>query len=163
VSQFLVTNDIARSGLWGGGIDITRPRLLYMVRKNVEWMYELDPTNETLIDTANYNYALCRNNLQAQKILQISDGGGSISPITPNARPDQLNFTVAASGTILVYGQTILMLPTFKGWNLVLDKNGQPMTQIVTAPIYYLWDRNSAQLTLNQAAITGDEFQITPV
>src|SRR6478736_765137 len=96
VSQFLTANHIAKTGLWGSGLDLRRPRLLYMVRKNVEWMYDLDPTNETLVDTANYLYAISWQNLRAQRILNISGGGGSISPINPPGTifPNDLDWKV---------------------------------------------------------------------
>lgn len=79
-SQYLTTVDIARSGLFGGGIDVNLPRKIYCIRKNIEWLYDLDPTNTTLIATSNYLYALLgKYGLEAQNI----SGSGSISPVAP--------------------------------------------------------------------------------
>lgn len=138
---------------------------LYVERKTVEW-YNSQTTidNDILYTISNYLFALEGvYGLEAQ--FRDGGSGGSVTPVSPSntARPTQLNFTVAASGTTLVNGQLSVTLSDFVGWNLVLDKNGQPMTQIPTAPIYYTWDRVTGLLILNVAAVTGDEFQITPV
>lgn len=77
-SQFLAANDVAKGGLYGGGISTRLPRLLYMVRKNVERMYSLNPSAASLTKTANYMYSLCAPfSLRAQAIL---GNGGSIAP-----------------------------------------------------------------------------------
>jgi len=82
ISEFLAVCDIERGGLYGGGMDIELPRKIYIVKQNVQWLYDLDPDNTTLRFTANYLYALCnRYVLQAQN---ISGGGGSISPVNPS-------------------------------------------------------------------------------
>lgn len=148
----------------GGTVDTDLHIKLYVERKSVAWYNsQADPDADILYTISNWLFALEGiYGLQAQFL----DGGsgGSVTPVSPSStgRPEQLNFTVAASGTTFIDGQTSVSLPTFIGWNVTLDKNGQPMTQITTAPIYYTWDRDSGVLTLSQAAITGDEFQITP-
>lgn len=43
VSQELAENDIDKKGLYGGGVDLLLPRKLYNIRKNVEWMYGVNP------------------------------------------------------------------------------------------------------------------------
>ncbi len=84
VSQFLSENEIEKSGLYGGGVDYLFPRKLYMIRKNVEWLYDLDSSDDTLVETANYLYALCgRFALKAASII-LDGGSGSISPINPS-------------------------------------------------------------------------------
>lgn len=87
ISEFLAEADIERGGLYqaslyGGGVDRDLPRKIYMVKKNVQWMYDLDPDDETLRFTANYLYALC--NRYVLKAQNISGGGGSVSPINPS-------------------------------------------------------------------------------
>jgi hypothetical protein len=75
VSQYLSTCDIERLGLFGGGIPRNLPRQLYCVRKNVEWLYELDDEDDTLTHTSNYLLSLCYKVAEAQYILSISSGG----------------------------------------------------------------------------------------
>lgn len=161
ISQYLCVNDLDKKGLYAGGVDLQLPRKIYMIRKNLEWLYDQDPDDETLQGTANYLYALCgKYALAAQN---ISGSGGSVAPISPTTRPDQLNFTVAASGTPLVDGDTTKIFSSFVGYNLTVVKNSQPLDQITTKPIYYTWNRDTGEFITNQATITGDEWQITPV
>jgi len=39
ISQFLCLLDIEKKGLYGGGQDLSLPRKIYCVRKNVEWLF----------------------------------------------------------------------------------------------------------------------------
>lgn len=81
VSQYLALTDIEKNGLDGGGIDLQLPRKLYCIRKNVEWLNDLDNTQGSLIPTANYLYSLCYKNGQAA-LISGGGGGGSIAPIS---------------------------------------------------------------------------------
>jgi hypothetical protein len=84
ISQYLCQNDVDRSGLYSGGIDRAHPRKIYSVRKNVEWMYDLDTTDDTLPSTSNYLYALCgKYALQAFYILNNGSGGNTVVPVSP--------------------------------------------------------------------------------
>lgn len=70
VSQYLAENDIEKKGLYGGGQDLLLPRKIYCVRKNVSWMYEMNPGDSSLQGTTNYLYALCgKYAAAAQSIL----------------------------------------------------------------------------------------------
>lgn len=79
ISQYLAVNAIQRGGLFGGGIPSHLPELLYMVRKSVARMYNLDPTEANLIGNANYLYTLCgKFGIYASYL--ISSGGAIPSP-----------------------------------------------------------------------------------
>lgn len=81
LSQAYCLLEIKKQGLNGGGIDLKLPRKLYNIRKSVEWLYLLSPSNVTLQTTANYLYALCAPfNLRAEFVISQ---GGSGTPITP--------------------------------------------------------------------------------
>jgi len=82
ISQFLSSNYLQNAGLFGGGEDLLLPRKLYCVRKNVEWMYEQDPTDSTLFSTSVYLYALCKQFVF--KALSITTSGGSVAPVIPD-------------------------------------------------------------------------------
>lgn len=85
ISQYLATLQITRKGLYGGGTNVTLPRLLYMVRKNVEWAYGNDNNYEDIQLTANYLYTLCAPfNTEASYILAHGTGGGAVSPVNPS-------------------------------------------------------------------------------
>ena len=59
LSQYLAQNDIEKNGLYGGGVDLLLPKKIFCVRKNVSWMYEINPDDSSLQATTNYLYALC--------------------------------------------------------------------------------------------------------
>jgi len=163
VSQFLAANAIETGGLYGGGISANLPRLLYMVRKNVERLYALDPSDTTLTKTANYMYSLCAAfSLKAQSII---GGGGSIAPIIPSELPNPIDFIVSGS-SIIPSGGTGLSISNFIGYNVSFDRNGQP--QYTTNPgdgsTYFSWDRDTGSFALlNGAAQDGERFRITPI
>lgn len=84
VSQYLATVRILKGGLYAKGISIWLPRLLYCVRKNVEWAYGNDTDYEDIQLTANYLFALCAPfNAEAAYILANGTGGTNVSPINP--------------------------------------------------------------------------------
>jgi hypothetical protein len=84
VSQYLAAQFLAKNGLFGGGgIDRRLPRMLYIERKSIEWLYDLDPSDTSLVGTTNYVYALCgRFGLEAARII-ASGNGGTVVPVTP--------------------------------------------------------------------------------
>lgn len=81
-SQTLATVDIKKSGYYGGGIDLELPRKIYCIRKNIEWLYNLNPSDSSLFATSNYLIALCGKYYLAANAA-ITGSGGSISPIIP--------------------------------------------------------------------------------
>jgi hypothetical protein len=128
-------------------------------RKSVEWLYDLDPTNITLTQTANYLYSLCRGyNLKAQNIT----GGGSVAPVTPTTAPTPYDFEVDGSSFIAT-GATTKVIPLFVNYNLLFVRNGIPQSTIDLGGSYYSWDRASATLTISPAATAGESFQLYPV
>lgn len=82
VSEAYSVIDILRSGLYGGGVDLQLPRKIYCIRKSIQWAYDADPTDESLISTTTELIRLCgKYYLQANAAL---NGGGVIpTPITP--------------------------------------------------------------------------------
>ena len=161
ISQYLCLVDIKKSGLNGGGIELDLPHKLRIVREDIEYQYNLDSTNDTLVTTSEYLYALCgKYALYAQN---ITGGGGIIAPTSGGTAPLPLQFIVAASGTTFIDGQISVTLTNFIGYNLLFSRGGIPQSTVTTEPTYYSWNRNSGLLTLNIAAITGELFQIYPV
>lgn len=167
VSQYLSGNDIAKSGLYGGGQLLNLPRILYMVRKNVQWMNNLDSGDDSLTSTSNYLYSLCnRYAFKAQNILDISSGG-TIAPVTPSSGslPNPYDFLVSAISFIAT-GESTINIPEFIGYNVSFDRNGQP--QYTTDPgdgtTYFGWNRVTGDFTLyNGVAQDTERFRITPI
>lgn len=170
VSTYLSANYTERGKLFGGTIFKPVPPVqIAFVTDALNWGDEGGAeTDASLRQVANYLYWLCgRFQLKAQEVISGA-GGGSVSPTTSAAALNQLNFTVAASGTTLIDGQSLVMLdgtlgnPDFRGYNLVINKNAQAMTQINNGVFYYTWNKVTGQLDVVPAAFLGDEFQITP-
>ena len=161
ISQYLCVNDIQKSGLYGGGTDLQLPNKLYNIRKGIEYQYDLDSTNTDLPATAAYLYALCgKYGIYAQN---ITGSGGSISPITPINAPIPYQFTVAASGTLIINGQSSVIVTSFIGFNLLFVRNEIPQGTIDLGGTYYSWDRDEARLTISPAAIVTEHFFFMPI
>lgn len=171
ISQYLAACDIQKGGR--DGIYLSLPQKLYCIRKNVQWLYNLDNTNTTLIPTANYLYSLCAPySLEAGKIS--GSGGGSVSPIAPiiNPIPFPLDFIVDFDTTPIVVGGNGLLLDgtngnyDYRGFNLSFDRNGQPQytTNPTDGSTYFSWNRITGQfLLLNGNAQESERFRLTPI
>lgn len=158
-SQYLATLDIQKGSLFGKRIAPSTPYVLYLERKAVEWMFDLDPTDITLPLTANYLYSLCRGyNLEAQNIT----GSGSVASVNPATAPDPYNFEVSASSFIAT-GATTKTISTFVGYNLLFVRNGIPQSTIDLGSSYYSWNRDTGLLTISPAAVATELFQLYPV
>lgn len=75
VSIFLSSQDVAKSGLFGGSVDRDLPIKLSMELQAVEWKYGYDPSATDLISTSNYLYDLC-GQYAAPAWLIINEGEG---------------------------------------------------------------------------------------
>lgn len=161
----LAVNYVAKGNLFGGRLSPNSPLTMAMVTSALEWGNEANQDAEDLSGLAAYAYWIYgKQGLQAQYLIGISSGGGSVVPGGGSTRPAQLNFTVAASGTTLIDGQSSVTLPSaWSGFEIVVNKNGQALNQITSAPVYYTWNSTTRLLTVEPAAFLGDEFQITAV
>jgi len=167
ISQYLSSNVIEKSGLNGGGVNKKLPRLLYCVRKNVEWAYGNSTDYENIQATANYLYALCAAyNIQANYILNNGVGGVVLSPVNPpNFYPNPLDFEVTAS-SIILQGESTLDLSNYgyTGFNILFFVGHIQQSVVNDGGAYYSWNKNTAILTLyNRTAQLGDIFTIYAV
>lgn len=88
VSQYLGLVDINKGTIFSPRVKPSpqTAKIIYMERKALEWMYDSDPTNESLRSVANYVYALCNKYvLEANVIVNGSSGGGVVP--TPGGTP----------------------------------------------------------------------------
>ncbi len=159
ISQYLVQCDIQRKGLYGGGLDLNWAQKLYIIRKNVQWLYDLDPSNETLPATSQYLYALCgKYGLEAQH--RVNTGGG-VSPISPSAAPASISFIVDGSTTVPT-GGTGVTIPSFIGYNLLFNRNHIPQSLVDDGGTYYSWDKTTGTFGCVGAAVAGELFDLIP-
>lgn len=168
IAQYLAVKDIKEKGLFGGGVPVLLPEKIYNIGKSIQRIYDDDPTDSTLTQTANYLYSLCgKYGLQA---MNVAVRAGSVSPVTPTSSlPQPLDFIVSASSIIPTNG-TQLSITAFIGYNLSFVRGG--VTQYTTNPgsgTYYSWNRNTGLFQLygdaptNGAAQLGEQFLITPI
>lgn len=160
ISQYLALNDVQKGSLFSPRVAPETPQILYLERKAVEWMYNLDPGNSSLPQTSAYLYSLCRGyNLQAQ---QISGTAGSISPVQPSQIPNPYDFVITGS-SIIADGQSTVTLSAFIGFNVLFVRNGIPQSTINTGASYFSWVKATGTFTVSPAAVLGEQFQIYPV
>ena len=160
ISQYLSLIDINNSGLYKDGIDENLPRKIYMARKNLEWLYDLDPTDTRLTKVANYTYSLCgKYGLYAQN---ITGSGGTVSPVTPTTTPSRIDFIVDAS-SYMPTGATTITIPEFLGLNVLFVRGGIPQSTLTTESTYATWDSSTTILTCSPALADGELISIIPV
>ena len=160
ISQYLAKLDAAKGNLFGKRIAPNTAQILYMERKAVQWLYDLDSADDTLTLTSNYLFSLCRGyNLKAASIMNAGSGG-SISPVTPSTAPTPYQFIVAASGNLLNNGESSVTISSFIGFNLLFSRNGIPQSTISTEASYYSWGRETGGFTCSPAVLTGELIQI---
>lgn len=101
VSQYSCLNAIRKAGLFADGIDIDLPRKIFMVRKNVEFLYNISPSDSTLFTTSTFLLGLCAPyNMVAANIISAGNSG-TVSPVNPSGVQQypiyitQANFTTA--------------------------------------------------------------------
>lgn len=171
ISQFMAANDIANNGLYtGGGAYKRLPRHLYLVRKNVQRMYELDPTDDTLTATSNYLLALCgKYRFAAQSVM---GGTGTIASISSGATINDLDFIVSASSYIATGESSVTFdgtggMPDLRGYDVDFARNGttQYTTPQAGGALYYGWNKVTGLFQLlgtNPEALEGESFRIMP-
>lgn len=160
ISQYLADKDVSLGALFGRRITPDTPKVLYMERKAVEFLYDLDPTDDSLTLTANYLYSLCRGyNLKAQSIT----GGGSVAPPVPGTAPLPKIFIVNTSSSFIQDGQSSKVITDFIGWNLLFARNGIPQSTITTESSYYTWNKTTGLFTCVGAAVDTELFALYPI
>lgn len=104
LSQGYALEAIVKGGLYGNGIDLNLSRKLYCIRKNVEWLYNLDSSDTTLTATSNYLISLCYNVFLANNNIP----GGTVAPIAP---------TISIKSPIMITGSLFTSALSWDGIN----------------------------------------------
>lgn len=132
ISQFLAANDIAdQSFLRGGSVNANLARLLYLVRKPIQWLFEHDPTNETLNAPTIYLYGLCgRYVAQAEQIIANQS---AVAPVLTNPTNQSVTDGANASFSTVVTSVLPFTLQWYK--DSVLIPGATSSTYSFTASI----------------------------
>lgn len=169
------SNELVSGKVDGGLLDERLPSLLFATRQGLEWLYELDPTNEDLTPIGNGLIAICKHYAKAENEIV---GGGSVPSVNPNtALPQPIDWRVSgtASATApLATADTSVVLdgtngmPDLRGYNVAYTRGGIP--QYTTNPgdgsNYYGWDRLTGLFQLlgsAPSAVLGEQMRIDPI
>lgn len=162
ISQYLASNDIRKAGLFGGGMDIELPRKIKNIREDVEYWYDLDPSETSLSATSKYLYALCGKYALAAQA--VTGTGGSIAPVNPSSSiPPPIEFVVDASTSYMIDGQSSKTISQFVGYNVIFNRDNIPQAQVNTNGTYFTWNRITGLFTVYGAAATDELFSINAI
>jgi hypothetical protein len=161
ISQYLATNAISKGGLFASGIDVELPIKIDNIRQSIQYQYDINPSDTTLVATSNYLYALCgKFALAAQSVLFAP---GTTGGIIARTTPSPYQFTVDASTSFMIDGQSAKTITSFIGYNLVFVRGGITQSTVSTEPSYYSWSKTVGGFVCVPAAATGELFQLIPV
>lgn len=136
-------------------------RLLYCVRKDIERIYELDPSEESLTATTNYLQSLCV--AYGLPVREIQGGGGGIAHIVSGIiLPSPYDFEVTGSSFIIA-GQSQKTINAFIGYNITFDRNNIPQSTVNMGGSYFSWNPSTGNFQVFPEAGSGELFTITPV
>jgi hypothetical protein len=82
ISQYLVSNEIAKGSLFGQKLNPNWDVILYMERMGLSWALSQSSTYEDIYAATQYNYWLCYKTNKASYIL-ANGSGGTIAPVVP--------------------------------------------------------------------------------
>lgn len=157
ICQYLATVDIqSRKFATNQAIDKRLPTLIYLTRKDVEWMYGWNPAEPTLVGTANRLLSLCFP--YVNKALQIMNGGGSGTIVNPTTGTESAvvgyytEFTVGQVGAPILDGQSsfVIALPGFVENSIAGDIGGAELPMFRNDQYSFTVNySNPAQVTIN--------------
>lgn len=150
ISSYLAATDFANQNvLNGGSFNSDLPMRLSMVTRLVEWKYNQNPNDQTLVATGNYLYQLCGKYIRhAQLILANYMPGIIINPANgaqSTLQPVYLQFRVGVTASPV----------SVNGVNVILPSDGESS---VVLPLTYILA--SLEVTLDGVEVpVSDPFQ----
>jgi hypothetical protein len=165
ISSFLAANDFSKQNLLkGGAFNSDLPNRLNVVTRLVEWAYNRDADDTTLVSTGNYLYQLCGKYIQqAKQIIANYMPGIIINPANgaqSTLQPIYLQFRVGVTASPISINGVNVTLPNPGDDSFVL-----PLTYVLSS-LYVSKDGNDVpvndtfQISYN-AIYTNDDVTIT--
>ena len=154
--------------LQGGGNRPNQSALLYIVRKSVQWLYNLNPNDSKLPKQANYMYSLCPPYVhEAQNIINAGTTGNIVNPSTGNlvtiATPSY-QFKVGESGALMTAGQTSLTISLAGVINpsveITIDGTEMPYGRNDVLSYTVTYNPTNIQVVFNQGVANGQLYFI---
>lgn len=181
VCGVLAANELQGGKIHGGALGNRNPILLHMVTDTLEDLYTLDPTNADIEPIQNYLNSICNETPRAAYLLDISAGGGSISPVIPggDSTVQSIDWIVSAttsgSSPFATNATTVTFdgtggMPDLRGYNMDYYRQGiiQYTNPQSGGGTYYSWNKISGVMQLfgdppvNGAAQLDEPMRITP-
>jgi hypothetical protein len=184
VSSYLAATDFSKQKLFRGGTFRNElPLLLSTVTDLVDWNNNRDGNDQTLVDTANYEYQLCGKYVpRAKQIIANMGQGIIVNPATgvqSILAPFYIEFYVGVTAspinvngedvTLPSVGDTSMTIPlTYIKQSLEIDLDGVNVPRVATDRIAanVIYTNNDATITLNDTfqfnqlwVIAGDQYQ----
>ncbi len=163
ISEYFSFVDIKKKGLYGGGVDLLLPQKIYAIKKSIEYWYNLNPSDTTLVTTSNYLLALC--GYYGAKAQHIITNSGTIPGTVARTAPLPYQFTVDASTSFIIDGESSKTITAFMGYNLIFVRGGitQSTVNAGDGSSYYSWSKTTGTFTCFPAAVTSELFGLFPV
>lgn len=162
ISQYLAIRDIAVKWLFGGGVDLRLPNKIYNIRKSIEYWYDIDPSDTSLVATGRYLMAMC--GIYGQVAQGITLGNGNIAVISgTTGTPLPYDFEVDASTSFIIDGQSQKTITAFIGYNIMFTRNNITQSTVDNGGSYYSWNRATGNFICSPAAASTELFTITAV
>lgn len=159
INEYLISVAIMKGNT---AIDIQLPQKIRNLRKSIQYQYDADPSIETLDGTSNYMLGLCLY-VNAAKAIILNPG--TVSGIIATTSPSPYQFTVDASTSFIIDGQSSKTITAFIGYNLLFTRGG--VTQSTVDPggglSYYSWTKATGSFICYPAAATGEDFGLFPI
>lgn len=159
----LAINSVAKGSLFGGKLAPNSPLTMAMVTDALSWGNSGGQDAEDLRGLADYAYWIYgKQGLQAQYLIGISSGGGTVVPGTITVSPTRIDFNVSAS-SFLPTGTTSYTFPSsWTGFNMIFERGGVGQSTVTTEPSYFTWDRTTRQFTCSPALFADELISIIP-
>lgn len=162
-SQVFANSAASKGGIFKPVVDPLLGIKIYVIRKDVEDVYNYNPNWPGLVQTANYLYGLCgRYALAAWAVISNGGGGGSITPIPPTGTLQYLEFVVSDSSAIPTGGSqyTFDTIPyDYRGFELIFNRGNIPQGRLDNGNTYFTWNSLSGAFQCFPAATVDEDFQ----
>lgn len=168
ITGFLASKDtLAQETFNGAASDARFPRLLYIVRKNVEFLRLNFPDTNELTATALYMFSLCGRYIQQAYTILGQGGGIIINPatgITSTLRAIDIQFTIGDIASPMAAGDTVYIVPYSYIQNGSIDVflAGTLLPQGQTDQLSYtiVYTATNATITFNQGVQNTQLYRI---
>ncbi len=163
LSSLYASNDLASGKTYGGAQDKRLPFLIWVFTEGIILMQEYSYPTEDTDKVGNYLLSICRDQLKAEAVLELNNGG-TVAPITGGGSvPNPYDFEVSSTSTPLANGESLVTITLFIGFNVIFFRNNIPQSTINNGGSYFSWNRLTGQFQCFPAAATSEIFTIMPV